>query len=150
MAPCIKPQKRGTHLANIFPCKVGTPKTCTGFWRFSCHKLLVETDIRIWAMLGSAIVNYVDLVIFTLMLGLVFVSSHDEIWKFLPACARYAFVSRALWENYYTFIYELLNVLWPYALVVPFESHIAISYKLFPIIMKIRKNFIFSFPDQNF
>ena len=47
------------------------------------------------------------------------------------AAGRQAFVSGPLFENHYTYIYEIWHIFGPYGLVVPFGGHIAIAYIVF-------------------
>ena len=47
------------------------------------------------------------------------------------AAGRHAFVSGPLFENYYTYIYEIWHIFGRYALVVPFGGHISIAYIVF-------------------
>ena len=48
------------------------------------------------------------------------------------AAGRHAFVSGLLFENHYTYVYEIRHIFGPYGLVVPFGGHIAIAYIVFP------------------
>ena len=60
------------------------------------------------------------------------------------AAGRHAFVSGPLFENHYTYIYEIWHIFGPYGLVVPFGGHIAIAYIVFPYLWKIwKKKFFF-------
>ena len=65
----------------------------------------------------------------------------EALWRGSREC--HASLSGPLCKNYYRLIYNIWHIFGSYALVVPFEGHIAISYKFFPIIMKNKEKFHF-------